>query len=111
MMRGGEIFVPKIPSTKIVDIAAAMAPDLPIRLIGIRPGEKLHEVMVTEDDSRLTLELDDRYVIEPAFSFWTRAPYVNLGASPVADGFRYASDTNADWLVGDRLARLLAEEA
>jgi len=111
MMRGGEIFVPKIPSTRVVDIAHAVAPHLPLKIIGIRPGEKLHEVMVTEDDSRLTLELDDRYVVEPAFSFWTRQAYVDLGASPVEDGFRYASDTNTDWLVGDRLERLLVEEA
>ncbi len=111
MMRGGEIFVPKIPSTRVVDIAHAVAPDLPLTIIGIRPGEKLHEVMVTEDDSRLTLELSDRYVVEPAFSFWTRQAYVDLGASPVADGFRYASDTNTDWLEGERLERLLVEEA
>jgi UDP-N-acetylglucosamine 4,6-dehydratase len=111
MMRGGEIFVPKIPSTRVVDIAHAVAPDLPLKIIGIRPGEKLHEVMVTEDDSRLTLELADRYVVEPAFSFWTRQAYVDLGASPVADGFRYASDTNTDWLEGERLERLLVEEA
>ena len=110
IMRGGEIFVPKIPSTKITDIAAAMAPHLPIRMIGVRPGEKLHEVMVTEDDSRLTLELKDRYVIEPAFSFWTRSAYIGLGAVPVSDGFRYASDTNDQWLTGDALIRLLAEE-
>jgi UDP-N-acetylglucosamine 4,6-dehydratase len=109
MMRGGEIFVPKIPSTHIVDIARAVAPHLPIRAIGIRPGEKLHEVMVTEDDSRLTLELADRYVIEPAFNFWNATPYTDLGATLVPDGFRYASDTNTDWLRDERLAGLLAE--
>src|SRR5579862_435322 len=75
VMRGGEIFVPKIPSMRIVDLAQCFAPDLPCRVVGIRPGEKLHEVMVTEDDSRLTLELGDRYVIEPAFSWWQRGPY------------------------------------
>ena len=108
MMRGGEIFVPKIPSTRIVDLAKALAPHLPIRPIGIRPGEKLHEVMVTDDDSRQTLELDDRYVIEPAFSFWTRAPYIDRGAKPVPCGFRYASDTNEDQLSGARLDEMLA---
>jgi UDP-N-acetylglucosamine 4,6-dehydratase len=110
MMRGGEIFVPKIPSMRVADLAHSMAPDLPTRVIGIRPGEKLHEVMVTEDDSRQTLELDDRYVIEPAFNFWAREPYIDLGAKPVPDGFRFASDTNTDWLDASRLAQLLVEK-
>ena len=109
MMQGGEIFVPKIPSMRITDLARAMAPHLPHRQVGIRPGEKLHEVMITEDDSRQTFELPDRFVIEPAFAFWTHEPYRRLGAMPVADGFRYASDTNTDWLDGARLMRLLAE--
>jgi len=109
MMRGGEIFVPKIPSMRIVDLAQCFAPDLPLRVVGIRPGEKLHEVMVTEDDSRLTLELADRYVIEPAFAWWQRAPYTASGAKTVPDGFRFASNTNTDWLDGEGLRRLLAE--
>jgi UDP-N-acetylglucosamine 4,6-dehydratase len=109
MMRGGEIFVPKIPSMRVLDLAHCMAPELPTRVVGIRPGEKLHEVMVTEDDSRQTLDLDDRYVIEPAFSFWSREAYMDLGAKAVPDGFRYASDSNTDWLDGERLARLLTE--
>ena len=109
MMHGGEIFVPKIPSMKIVDLARCMAPDLPLRVIGIRPGEKLHEVLVTADDARTTIELDDRYIVEPAFAFWSREPYVACGARPVADGFRYASDTNNAWLDADSLKRLLAE--
>ncbi|CAO3383360.1 UDP-N-acetylglucosamine 4,6-dehydratase (inverting) [Azospirillum argentinense] len=109
MMQGGEIFVPKIPSMRITDLAHAMAPHLPHKPIGIRPGEKLHEVMITEDDSRQTFELPDRFVIEPAFAFWTHEPYQRLGARPVGDGFRYASDTNGDWLDGARLMRLIAE--
>ena len=109
VMRGGEIFVPKIPSMRIVDLARCFAPDLPFRVVGIRPGEKLHEVMVTEDDSRLTLELSDRYVIEPAFAWWQRAPYTASGAKPVPDGFRFASDTNTDWLNAARLQQLLTE--
>lgn len=107
MMQGGEIFVPKIPSAHVADIARVMAPDLPIKIIGIRPGEKLHEVMVTEDDARQTYELPDRYIIEPAFAFWTHQPYEQLGASPVADGFRYASDTNAEWLEDAALGHML----
>ncbi|MBP2303233.1 UDP-N-acetylglucosamine 4,6-dehydratase (inverting) [Azospirillum picis] len=109
MMQGGEIFVPKIPSMRIGDLAHVLAPGLPQRIVGIRPGEKLHEVMITEDDSRQTYELADRYVIEPAFTFWQHAPYERLNARPVADGFRYASDSNDDWLDGARLQALLSE--
>lgn len=111
MMRGGEIFVPKIPSTKIVDIAKCLDPTLPLRVVGIRPGEKLHELMVTEDDSRHTLELEDRFVIEPAFSFWQRDSYLQSGAKSVADGFSYTSDTNDVWLEGDELCRYLAAQS
>jgi len=111
VMRGGEIFVPKIPSMRIVDLAHCFAPDLPLRVIGIRPGEKLHEVMITEDDSRQTLELGDRYVIEPVFAWWQRGPYTAAGARPVPDGFRFASDTNTDWLDAERLQTLIAEAA
>lgn len=109
MMLGGEIFVPKIPSMRITDLARTMAPDLPLKMVGIRPGEKLHEVMITEDDSRQTYELIDRFVIEPAFTFWQHAPYERLNAKPVTDGFRYASDSNNDWLSGERLRTLLEE--
>ena len=108
MMRGGEIFVPKIPSMRIIDLARCMGPGMPMKIVGIRPGEKLHEVMITEDDSRQTLELDDRYVIEPTFAWWQRDPYVSTGAAPVAQGFRFACDTNDDWLDCERLAALLA---
>jgi UDP-N-acetylglucosamine 4,6-dehydratase len=107
MMRGGEIFVPKIPSTRVVDIARCLAPLLPLRTVGIRPGEKLHELMVTEDDSRHTLELGDRYIIEPAFSFWQREPYLESGATLVADGFSYTSANNTQWLEGDELCDYL----
>ncbi len=109
LMRGGEIFVPKIPSMRITDLARTMAPHLPHRVVGIRPGEKLHEVMITEDDSRQAVELPDRYVIEPAFSWWRHEPYAKLNAKPVPDGFRYASDGNDDWLDPERLTALLAE--
>ena len=109
MMKGGEIFVPKIPSMRMTDLAHSMAPQLPTRVVGIRPGEKLHEVMITEDDSRLTLELADRYVIEPAFRWWQRDPYLDGGAKPVAEGFRFASDTNEDWLDEAGLKRLLED--
>lgn len=108
-MQGGEIFVPKIPSMRMTDLAHCLAPEKPIKVVGIRPGEKLHEVMITEDDSRLTLELDDRYVIEPAFRWWQRESYLARGAKPVRDGFRFSSDTNQDWLDEPRLMSLLEE--
>jgi UDP-N-acetylglucosamine 4,6-dehydratase len=109
-MRGGEIFVPKIPSVRIVDLVRAMAPALDQRIVGIRPGEKLHEVMITEDDARSTLELTDRFVIEPAFHWWSREPYMqDHAAQPAAEGFRYASDTNPDMIDGDRLKALIGE--
>ena len=105
MMRGGEIFVPKIPSMKVVDMAAAMAPGLATRVIGIRPGEKLHEMMISADDARSTVDLGDRYAIEPAFVDYTREP---LQGGRLAEGFSYASDTNDEWLSGEALLAMLA---
>ena len=107
MMRGGELFVPKIPSMRVVDLATALAPDLPTEVIGIRPGEKLHEVMVTEDDARNTLELSDRYVIEPSFPLWTQVREPLSQAQPVADNFRYDSKTNDQWLTVEDMSDLL----
>jgi len=104
MMHGGEIFVPMIPSMKITEIAAAMAPGLPTKMIGIRPGEKLHEMMISADDARNTVNLGDRYAIEPAFVEYTRVPLVG---APLAEDFSYASDTNDDWLDRAGLMRLL----
>jgi UDP-N-acetylglucosamine 4,6-dehydratase len=98
MMRGGEVFVPKIPSMRMVDLAEAMAPGLPHKIIGIRPGEKLHEVMITEDDARNTIELTDRYIIEPQFAFWSRERYNIKGCRAVTEGFCYSSDRNTEWL-------------
>lgn len=108
MMHGGEIFVPRIPSMKMTELAKAMAPHLPYHVIGIRPGEKLHEVMVPHDDGRNTLACDDRYVIEPSFAFWDRKPYVQNGATPVAEDFYYSSDGNDEWLDLEGLNSLLA---
>ena len=107
MMKGGEIFVPKIPSIKIVDIAHAMAPDLRTTNVGIRPGEKLHEVMITEDDARTTLGTDDRYIIQPALNFWDSERNVYEGAIPVEEGFRYASDSNSEWLNHQEIVSLI----
>jgi UDP-N-acetylglucosamine 4,6-dehydratase len=106
---GGEIFVPKIPSMRITDLARVMAPTIPMKNIGIRPGEKLHEVMVGEDDSRQTCELEDCYVIEPAFNWWKRDSYVGNGAERVADGFRYSSDNNNRWVSDEELKAFLRD--
>ena len=96
MMHGGEIFVPKIPSMKVVDLARTMAPHLPTHVIGIRPGEKLHEVMITEDEARTTLELPDRYVIRPMV--YGDSYVYEAGGAAVDEGFRYCSDQNQNWL-------------
>ena len=109
MMHGGEIFVPKIPSLRMTDLATFMAPTLPHRIVGIRPGEKLHEVMVTSDDARSTYEFDDRYIIEPAFAFWNRRRHEENGARPVDGDFYYSSDANEHWLDRDSFKTMLAE--
>ncbi|PZQ62251.1 MAG: UDP-N-acetylglucosamine 4,6-dehydratase (inverting) [Phenylobacterium zucineum] len=106
-MHGGEIFVPKIPSMKITDIAETLAPGMATKLVGIRPGEKLHEMMISADDARNTVDLGDRYAIEPAFVEYPREP---LKGESLVDDFSYASDTNHEWLDGAGLMRMLAED-
>lgn len=101
-MQGGEIFIPKIPSMKMVDLARSMAPHLGINVIGIRPGEKMHEVMVPKDDSHLTLEFEDHYVIQPTIMF-TQQNDLTCNAlgekgTAVTYGFEYSSETNTQWL-------------
>ncbi len=108
IMQGGEIFVPKIPSTKITDLAHVIAPQLPTREIGIRPGEKLHEMMISEDDAYVTVDLGDRYAIEPAFSEYSRKSLKDVyGAKPVVDRFSYSSDSNDWWLDNDEMTAML----
>ena len=98
-MRGGEIFVPKIPSMRIMDLVRAIAPECETKVVGIRPGEKLHETLVPEDDARSSLEYDDHFVIQPRFHWWDADGYLNgNGGRPCPDGYRYASDTNDRWL-------------
>jgi UDP-N-acetylglucosamine 4,6-dehydratase len=101
-MQGGEIFVPKIPSVRIVDLASAMAPHIPQRIVGIRPGEKIHETMCPADDSHLTLEFDDHYVIKPTVQFVRQVDFTLNGlgerGQPVAAGFEYQSGTNPRFL-------------
>lgn len=109
-MYGGEIFVPKIPSVRIVDLAESIAPGMPHKIIGIRPGEKLHEVMCPSDDSHLTLEFEDHYVIQPGIKMSGKADYSrnNLGEQgrPVPQGFCYNSGDNEEFLAVEQLRDL-----
>ena len=108
MMHGGEIFVPKIASMKITDLAQTLAPGMPQHMIGLRPGEKLHEMMITADDARNTVELEDRYVIEPAMTFWVPEQHRSPNAKAVGEAFSYASDTNHEWLDVEAMGEFLA---
>lgn len=103
-MRGGEVFVPKIPSMKMTDLVKAMSADAGIEVVGIRPGEKLHEMMICADDARSTVDLGDRYAIEPAFVEYPRTKFDSPG---VAEDFSYASDTNTDWLTNGQLMAMV----
>ena len=112
-MYGGEIFIPKIPSMYITELAKAMAPNLPHKIIGIRPGEKLHEIMCPADDSHLTLEFDDHFVIKPTIQFTDMSDFsVNrLGEKgvPVEQGFEYNSGNNTEWLTHEELLEMAKE--
>ena len=108
-MHGGEIFVPKIPSMKVVDLARAIAPECRLENVGIRPGEKLHEVMIPGDESRNTYEYDTHYIIAPAFHEWTVSDFRSNGGRPVADGFTYSSETNNHWLTVDELREMAGQ--
>jgi len=104
-MRGGELFVPKIPSADIMTIAEAVAPGCETEIVGIRNGEKLHELMITEDDSRHTLDLDAFYMITPQFAWWDAGTYV--GGKSVPEGFSYCSDTNPHRLTVEEVRDLV----
>lgn len=106
-MKGGEIFVPKIPSMRVVDLAQAIAPECELDFVGIRPGEKLHEAMITEDDARRTLEYEDYFIIQPEFPWWNDQE-IN-GGKPLPDGFKYTSDTNDEWLTVEELRALVED--
>jgi UDP-N-acetylglucosamine 4,6-dehydratase len=103
-MQGGEVFVPKIPSMKVVDLAQAVAPDAELSIIGIRPGEKLHEVLISEDEARLTLEREDMFVVTPSTTLWQRDQ--TFEGKTLPDGFRYASDNNTEWLGLDAIREI-----
>ncbi|GAA3351019.1 UDP-N-acetylglucosamine 4,6-dehydratase (inverting) [Deinococcus persicinus] len=106
-MYGGEIFVPKIPSMKVTDLAKAIGPECEIEVIGIRPGEKLHEAMIMEDDARHTVEFNDYYVIQPELV--SLAQEQTNGGKALADGFAYTSDNNTEWLTIEQLKDLVEE--
>ncbi|MFY9676040.1 MAG: UDP-N-acetylglucosamine 4,6-dehydratase (inverting) [Terriglobales bacterium] len=108
-MHGGEIFVPKIPSMRLVDLAETIAPGCEVEYIGIRPGEKLHEVLISEDESRQALSTEEMFVIQPAHPWWKRENWVD--AQPLPEGFRYSSDNNEQWLTRSELEELVAPEA
>lgn len=107
LMHGGEIFVPKIPSVRITDLARAMAPGCEIKYVGIRPGEKLHEVLISEDEARHTVELPDMYVIRPAHPWWDPDHWAET--KPVAENYRFSSDTNGWWLAPEELEEVVAD--
>lgn len=110
-MHGGEVFFPKLPSMRIIDLAEAMAPDLPTEVIGFRPGEKLNEIMCTMDDSRLTLEFEDHYLIQPSIRFWGedcdfKVNLLGERGTEVPEGFEYRSDTNEAFLAVKQLREI-----
>ncbi len=112
-MHGGEIFVPKIPSMRITELVEAMAPGMSTRIVGIRPGEKLHEVMCPSDDSHLTLEFDDHYVLKPGISFIVQVDYslnrLRERGKEVEQGFEYNSGTNKHFLSAEQLRNMNGE--
>jgi UDP-N-acetylglucosamine 4,6-dehydratase len=106
-MQGGEVFVPKIPSMKVIDLAKAIAPDAKVEVMGIRAGEKLHEVLISEDEARTTVELEDMYVVQPAEMIWFGREWETRGKL-LNGGFRYSSDNNPQWLNIDQIRQILA---
>ena len=106
-MKGGEIFIPKIPSMKIVDLADAIAPGAKKKVIGIRPGEKIHETLLTEDEANHSREFKDSFIIEPEHPFWEEKNLV--GGKTLPEGFRYTSETNNQWITKSDIKRIIKE--
>lgn len=104
-MQGGEVFVPKIPSMKITDLAKAIAPECELEIVGIRPGEKLHESLITASDARHTLEFDNYYIIQPEFSWWRLGNHKD--GKPIEEDFEYTSDKNEEWLTVEEMREML----
>jgi UDP-N-acetylglucosamine 4,6-dehydratase/5-epimerase len=103
-MQGGEVFVPRIPSMRVTDLAQALAPDVPRRVVGIRPGEKVNEVLITEEESRHAFRFDDYFAIYPAFPFWREIGFPEGEELP--PGFSYSSDANDEWLSADQIREM-----
>ena len=106
-MHGGEVFVPKIPSMSIMELAKSIAPEAKVNVVGIRPGEKLHEVLISEDEARTTIELEDMYVVQPAEALWFGRDWEDLGRL-ITEEYRYASNTNTTWLDVDQINKIIA---
>jgi UDP-N-acetylglucosamine 4,6-dehydratase len=106
-MDGGEVFIPKIPSMRVTDLAEAIAPGAPHDVVGIRPGEKLHELLITSDEARHTIDAGDVYLVMPEHPWWDELGPTTVG-KPVDDEFEYASNTNEEWLSIDELRSVLA---
>lgn len=106
-MSGGEVFVPKIPSMRVMDLVGALAPECDVTLTGIRPGEKLHESLLSDHEAAHTLELDDMFVVQPEFGWWSHDAWAH--GTPLPDGFRYTSDANPEWLTARELAQMADE--
>jgi UDP-N-acetylglucosamine 4,6-dehydratase len=104
-MSGGELFVPRIPSMRLVDLATAVAPQARVAVVGIRPGEKLHEEMIGVDDARHTRDAGDFFVMQPDVDWWSSEPWADAPLRP--PGFRYTRDANTQWLSVEDLRRLL----
>jgi len=109
-MYGGEIFVPKIPSMNIIDLAKAICPKCQYEYIGIRPGEKLHEVLVPEDEARKTLEFDDYFIIQPMLPFWSLEKTEYQNGKLLPDGSKYCSETNKQWLNAETLQKMIMQD-
>ena len=107
LMKGGEIFIPKIPSMKIVDLAKVIAPEAKRKIIGIRSGEKLHEILLTEEEARHTKEFNDYFIIEPEYPFWDENHFKKEKRLP--DGFSYKSNTNTDWITKEQMREILKD--
>ena len=108
-MHGGEIFVPKIPSMRITDLVDAIAPGCEVEIKGIRPGEKLHESLLSDHEAAYTVELENMYVVQPMFAWWANENWRE--GQPLQDGFRYASDTNTWWLTLSELHQMIGKAA
>lgn len=107
-MMGGEIWIPRIPSMRITDLTRVLAPECKTKVVGIRPGEKLHEVMIPVDDARQTVQFDDHFIITPAMSYWKSDWHAEKNGASCPDDFYYGSDNNTEWLSDDQLAAMIA---